>query len=176
MTWVKPDLVCQVKYANWTQDDHLRAPVYWPSERCGGGSGGRKRRREGSATSRSTAASLKFTNLSKVYYPDEGFTKRDVLNYYDGVARLILPHLKDRPLSLKRYPNGIKQDYFFQKNVHEAFAPWLRTELIDSTQRTPINYVSRRPRQPALSGQPRLHRSQPVDEPLAAVSIIRTSC
>ncbi len=44
----------------------------------------------------------------------------------------ILPHLKDRPLSLKRYPNGIKEDFFFQKNVHEVVAPWLRTEWIDS--------------------------------------------
>jgi len=79
---------------------------------------------------------LKFTNLKKVYYPDDGYTKRDVLNYYDGVADLILPHLKDRPLSLKRYPNGIKQDYFFQKDAADSFAPWLRTERIDD-----IHYV-----------------------------------
>jgi bifunctional non-homologous end joining protein LigD len=77
-----------------------------------------------------------------VFYPDEGYTKRDVLNYYAAIADLILPHLKDRPLSLKRYPNGIKEEYFFQKNVPEAFAPWLRTELIasDHTEK-PINYV-----------------------------------
>ena len=54
---------------------------------------------------KSHTETLKFTNLKKVYYPDEGYTKRDVLNYYNGVADLILPHLKDRPLSLKRYPN-----------------------------------------------------------------------
>jgi len=73
---------------------------------------------------------LKFTNLNKVFYPKEGYTKRDVINYYDSVAEMILPHLKDRPLSLKRYPNGIHDDFFFQKDVKENFASWLRTELI----------------------------------------------
>ncbi len=65
-----------------------------------------------------------------------------MLNYYDAVSGLILPHLKDRPLSLKRYPNGIKQEFFFQKNTTEAFAPWLRTEMIDSEHvGRPIRYV-----------------------------------
>jgi bifunctional non-homologous end joining protein LigD len=153
MTWVKPVLACQVKYANWTQDNRLRAPVFLglrddvnPAEVV--------RETAGAVTTEDAAPSellppeakestlqigghsLKFTNLPKVFYPDEGYTKRDVLNYYDAVARLILPHLKDRPLSLKRYPNGIGQEYFFQKNVREAFAPWLRTEVIDG-----IKYV-----------------------------------
>jgi bifunctional non-homologous end joining protein LigD len=85
---------------------------------------------------------LKFTNLSKVFYPDDGYTKRDVLNYYAAIAGLILPHLKDRPLSLKRYPNGITKEYFFQKDAPETFAPWLRTEMIESDHNHgPINYV-----------------------------------
>jgi bifunctional non-homologous end joining protein LigD len=85
---------------------------------------------------------LKFTNLGKVFYPDNGYTKRDVLNYYDAVAGLILPHLKDRPLSLKRYPDGIGKEFFFQKNVTEKFAPWVRTELIPSEHNgRPIRYA-----------------------------------
>jgi bifunctional non-homologous end joining protein LigD len=77
-----------------------------------------------------------------VFYPDDGYTKRDVLNYYAAIADLILPHLQDRPLSLKRYPNGITKEYFFQKNSPENFAPWLRTELIDSDHNHgQINYV-----------------------------------
>ena len=76
------------------------------------------------------AHSLKFTNLNKVFYPAEGIVKRDLLNYYDSVADLILPHLKDRPLSFKRYPNGIAHQFFFQKDVPATFAPWLRTEEI----------------------------------------------
>jgi bifunctional non-homologous end joining protein LigD len=85
---------------------------------------------------------LKLTNLPKVFYREEGYTKGDVLKYYNDVADLILPHLKDRPLSLKRYPNGIDKPYFFQKNAGEAFADWLRTELIESDHgHAPIEYV-----------------------------------
>ena len=90
----------------------------------------------------SASHSLKFTNLNKVFYPAEGIVKRDLLNYYDAVADLILPHLKDRPLSLKRYPNGITQQFFFQKDAPLTFAPWLRTEEIYSDHNeAPIRYV-----------------------------------
>lgn len=155
ITWVKPELTAQVKFTQWTQDKRLRAPVYLglredvkPEEAT----------REGSAPEKATTGEfladvkeatsdvdghpLKFTNLKKVYYPDDGYTKRDVINYYDAVSALILPHLKDRPLSLKRYPNGIKDQFFFQKHAAETFAPWLRTEMIDSDHNeAPINYV-----------------------------------
>ena len=151
MTWVRPDLVAQVKFTNWTQDNHLRAPVYLglrndkPAQQV-------SKEEPRSETLLDRAAkektleigghTLKFTNLSKVFYPDQGYTKRDVLNYYDAVSEWILPHLKDRPLSLKRYPNGIKDEFFFQKNVREALASWLRTELIDSEHNgAPIKYV-----------------------------------
>ncbi|HSU66436.1 MAG TPA: non-homologous end-joining DNA ligase, partial [Tepidisphaeraceae bacterium] len=150
MTWVKPELVCQVRYANWTTDDRLRAPVFLgmredkPAAEVG---------RESPMAAAAPAVSgdllsgkeatltidghtLKFTNLPKLYYPDDGVTKRDVLNYYNAIADLILPHIKDRPLSLKRYPGGIKEEFFFQKDTPETYPNWLRTELIDE-----INYV-----------------------------------
>jgi bifunctional non-homologous end joining protein LigD len=153
ITWVKPELVCQVKFAQWTPDRRLRAPVFLglrndiaPGQVAREEAGdppdaGKAPRAElladvKEASLRIGGQTLKFTNLKKIYYPDEGYTKRDVLNYYDGVAGLILPHLKDRPLSLKRYPNGIKQDYFFQKDAADSFASWLRTERIDD-----IHYV-----------------------------------
>jgi bifunctional non-homologous end joining protein LigD len=151
MTWVKPELVCQVKFANWTPDRRLRAPVFLglrndvtprqvareePALGCEHMEREQLLSDVKEASLRIDSQTLKFTNLKKVYYPDEGYTKRDVLNYYDGVASLILPHLKDRPLSLKRYPNGIKGDYFFQKDAADSFAPWLRTERIDD-----IHYV-----------------------------------
>ena len=174
MTWVKPELTCQVKYAEWTQDNHLRAPVYVglrndvePGQVVRESVGRRKRlphlpadpsaagwdRRfrlsssllpedVGEAAREIDGHRLKFTNLAKVFYPDEGYTKRDVLNYYAGVADLILPHLKDRPLSLKRYPDGIGKEYFFQKDVTGKFEPWLRTETVASEHAgRPITYV-----------------------------------
>jgi len=145
ITWVKAELVCQVKFANWTPDNRLRAPVFVGLRNDAilrqvtrEGAAPRERLADGpkEASLKIDGRALKFTNLKKVFYPGEGYTKRDVLNYYDGVADLILPHLKNRPLSLKRYPNGIQKAFFFQKDAPESFAPWLRTELIDS-----IHYV-----------------------------------
>ena len=119
---------------------------------------------------------LKFTNLDKMWFPKDGFTKRDVLNYYDAVADLIVPHLAGRPLSLKRYPNGIHEDFFFQKDIPEGYPGWLRIEPIHSEHRgEPIRLRGRRrPRDAAVSDESRLHRSESVDEPRARRSIIRT--
>lgn len=70
---------------------------------------------------------LKFTNLSKVYWPDEGYTKRDMINYYYQIADYILPYLKDRPQSLNRFPNGIYGKSFYQKNVKGKSPDWVIT-------------------------------------------------
>jgi bifunctional non-homologous end joining protein LigD len=177
MTWVKPDLVCEVKYANWTQDDHLRAPVFLglredksAKEAVREDAGARPPLLgdEKEASLQIDGHALKFTNLKKVFYPAEGYTKGDVLNYYDGVAGFILPHLKDRPLSLKRYPNGIQQQHFFQKDAPGSFAPWLRIELIDD-----IHYVFAGDRASLLylvnlgciDHNPWMSRSQSLDNP-----------
>ncbi len=70
---------------------------------------------------------IKFTNLSKVYWPDEGFTKRDMLNYYYQVAPIMLPYMKDRPQTLNRFPNGIKGHSFYQKDVTGKVPSWVET-------------------------------------------------
>jgi bifunctional non-homologous end joining protein LigD len=70
---------------------------------------------------------LKFTNLDKVYWPDENITKRDMLNYYAAISDTILPYLKDRPQSLNRFPDGIKGFHFYQKNVEDKVADWIDT-------------------------------------------------
>jgi bifunctional non-homologous end joining protein LigD len=163
VTWTKPELVCEVKFANWTTDGRLRAPVFVgfrpdldPRDCIREGT-------ESETTKRTPAPPedpeepldarplldphveevsltidshrLKFTNLNKIYFPpssgNDGYRKRDLLNYYNAVAPLILPHLKDRPLSLKRYPNGIEADFFFQKEVAASFPKWLRTGIAD---------------------------------------------
>jgi bifunctional non-homologous end joining protein LigD len=199
--WVHPELVCQVKFTEWTQDRRLRAPVFLglrddvkprqvrrespevPPDADGGGQlrdaeadpqSESFSKHEKEATREIGGHTLKFTNLNKVYYPDDGYTKRDVLNYYAGITDLILPHLKDRPLSLKRYPDGIAKEYFFQKNVREAFAPWLRTELIESEHNHgPIKYVFAEDRASLLylvnlgciDHNPWLSRSPTLDNP-----------
>ena len=149
VTWVRPELVCEVEFANWTEDGRLRAPV-WKGFRTDVDPNDVERAevvRNGDdpPAERTTLLDtslaeanltidghrLKFTNLNKVFYPKDGYRKRDLLNYYDAVAPLIIPHLKDRPLSLKRYPNGIDEPFFFQKEVAASFPKWLRTGMAD---------------------------------------------
>ena len=71
--------------------------------------------------------SLKFNNLSKIYWPEEGYTKRDMFNYYYQIADYILPSLKDRPLSLNRFPGGINGPGFYQKDVKGKAPDWAKT-------------------------------------------------
>jgi bifunctional non-homologous end joining protein LigD len=77
---------------------------------------------------------VNLTHLNKIYFPEDGLRKRDVVVYYLRVAPHILPFLKDRPLVLKRYPNGIDEKFFFQKEATSA-PEWIRTVQIDSKER-----------------------------------------
>jgi bifunctional non-homologous end joining protein LigD len=75
---------------------------------------------------------LKFTNLDKLFWPDEKITKRDLINYYEQAAPFILPYLKDRPQSMNRYPNGIKEEGFYFKDVTDTAPEWAETYLYQS--------------------------------------------
>jgi bifunctional non-homologous end joining protein LigD len=159
VTWVKPELVCEVRFHEWTGEGSLRAPVFLgvredkpskevtrelPAESTANAANAAKRARKkpqsdkpGSLDLKGNEAvvevdgrTLKLTNLNKVFYPKDGFTKRDVLHFYDQVSEWLIPHLKNRPLSLKRYPNGIHSEFFFQKNASEHFPDWLRREPV----------------------------------------------
>jgi bifunctional non-homologous end joining protein LigD len=70
---------------------------------------------------------LRLTNLGKVLYPATGFTKGEVIDYYSRVAPVLLPHLADRPLTVKRYPNGVDGPHFFEKNAARGTPDWMRT-------------------------------------------------
>jgi bifunctional non-homologous end joining protein LigD len=83
--------------------------------------------------------SIKFTNLSKLYWPDEGVSKRDMLNYYYQVAPYILPYLKDRPQSLNRFPNGIHGKSFYQKDVTGKVPDWVDTYLYHSSDEEDVD-------------------------------------
>jgi bifunctional non-homologous end joining protein LigD len=85
---------------------------------------------------------LKLTNLDKVLYPKAGFTKGDVIDYYRSVAPALLPHLKDRPLTMKRYPNGVDQEFFYQKEAPQHRPPWVKTVPIWSRgNKRDINFL-----------------------------------
>jgi bifunctional non-homologous end joining protein LigD len=82
---------------------------------------------------------VSLTNLDKVYWPGEGYTKGDLIQYYFEVAKYILPYLKDRPLIMKRYPNGINAPFFHQHDVNEAPA-YVRTETLEVEGHT-VDYI-----------------------------------
>jgi bifunctional non-homologous end joining protein LigD len=75
---------------------------------------------------------LALTNLAKVLYPEDGFTKAEVLDYYQRVATVLLPHVEGRPMTLKRYPEGTDGQFFFQKHAPAHRPEWVRTERVES--------------------------------------------
>lgn len=79
------------------------------------------------ATIRIGSKELALSNLDKVFWPDDGYTKRDLLQYYADVAAFILPHLRDRAITMKRYPNGITGKFFFMKRAPEHRPAWVET-------------------------------------------------
>src|SRR6266403_849325 len=81
---------------------------------------------------------LRLSNLNKVYFPESGLTKRNLLAYYYRMADFILPFLRDRALVLRRYPDGIKGQAFFQKDVREGLPEWFKTVPVDSEHRGEI--------------------------------------
>src|SRR5579863_9733649 len=75
---------------------------------------------------------LTLTNLAKVLYPSDGFTKAEVLDYYQRVSNVLLPHVAGRPMTLKRYPDGVDGQSFFAKHAAAGRPGWVRTEQVVS--------------------------------------------
>jgi bifunctional non-homologous end joining protein LigD len=141
ITWIKPDVVCEVKFSEWTPEGFLRHPVFLgfrddlkPPEI--------KREYPEPAPKYSVKSSdelftsidgkvLKLTNLKKIYFPTNNISKGEIIEYYRRIAPVILPHLKDRPLSLHRFPDGIHGKDFFQKNMEDV-PDWAATVNIRS--------------------------------------------
>jgi bifunctional non-homologous end joining protein LigD len=95
---------------------------------------------EGDVTLKIGRDTVELTSLDRVYWPDEGYTKGDLLRYYAEMSSYIMPYLKDRPSILKRYPNGINEQMFFQHNVESA-PELLKTERIESETGRMLNYA-----------------------------------
>jgi bifunctional non-homologous end joining protein LigD len=76
---------------------------------------------------------LSLSNLDKVLYPDAGFTKAAIIDYYARIAAVMVPHLADRPLTMRRYPNGVAASSFFEKNVPSSAPDWVPTVTVAST-------------------------------------------
>ena len=145
-TWVKPELAARVRFTEWTRDKHLRAPVFLglrpdiePMDLTAATRRTERshaeeiaRNKSDSITLEADGHTLKLTHLNKVFFPEPGYTKRDLLAYYAQVADLILPFLRDRPLVLRRTPNGVAGQLFYQKDVDAGMPDWIETAVIDT--------------------------------------------
>ena len=163
-TWVEPVNVCEVRFREWTPDGLLRHSTYVrfrpdkPPQDCVRETNRHPERSEGSAFAigvdeadpsslRSRSAprddkpaptrTINFSNLKKVYWPAEKYTKGDLIDYYKAISPWLLPYLRNRPLVMTRYPDGIDGKSFYQKDAPEFAPEWIRTVSIwsEDTQR-----------------------------------------
>ena len=139
VVWVEPKLVAEASFAEFTHDRRLRAPVYL----------GLREDKDASEVRLETAEPipdvirkgkrvLRLSNLDKPFWPEEGITKGDLLAYYRDVAAVLVPHIRERPFTLKRYPDGWQGKFFFQKDAPAGMPDWIPTvELEVSTREKP---------------------------------------
>jgi bifunctional non-homologous end joining protein LigD len=135
--WVEPELVAEVKFAEWTHDGRLRAPSYVGLRED---KAAREVRREEAMADRIVKGNreLKLSNLDKVFFPVEGITKGNLLEYYRAVAPVLVPHLRDRPFTMVRWPDGVEAGRFFQKDAPEHMPEWIPTfRALVSTRESP---------------------------------------
>jgi bifunctional non-homologous end joining protein LigD len=137
IVWVEPKLVCEVEFAEWTHDGRLRAPSYQglredksPDEV--------RRELPIEDEIRAGGRTLKLSNLDKPFWPDQGITKGDLLAYYRTIASVLVPHLRDRPFTMRRYPDGAYGKAFFQKDAPKGTPDWIPTaRILVTTRETP---------------------------------------
>jgi bifunctional non-homologous end joining protein LigD len=133
VTWLEPRFVAEVEFSEWTHDGHIRQPSY---------KGLREDKEAGEVVAeqpsntvlqgiepvqRKGKRELRLSNLDKPFWPQEGITKGDLLAYYRDVAPVLVPHLKDRPFTMRRYPDGAYAQAFFQKDAPKHMPEWIPT-------------------------------------------------
>ena len=133
--FAEPELVAEVEFREWTDGGQLRAPSYKglrddkPAELV-------VREEANAVMAEVDGRQVKLSNLDKVLYPEAGFRKRDVIDYAARIAPVLLPHLEGRALTLKRYPNGVDAQFFYEKNAPSHRPEWVTTARVGS-----IDYV-----------------------------------
>ena len=150
--WVKPLLICEVKFSDWTKQQIMRHPVYKglrtdktnseiyeetilenPTEN--------PKSTNTSSHMEINGDAVPVSNLSKIYWPESGFRKYDLIEYYIQISNTILPYLKDRPQNLHRHPNGISKKGFYQKD-NEHLPEWIETvKIYSESSNKDIDYL-----------------------------------
>ncbi len=134
VVWVEPKLVCEVEFLEWTHDGHLRAPSFQ----------GLRDDKSARAVKREDPQEmddpgLKLSNLDKLFWPDDDpagpITKGDLIDYYRAVAPVLVPHLKRRPFTMRRYPDGAYGKAFFQKDAPKHMPEWIPRFAVEVSTR-----------------------------------------
>lgn len=169
VTWVKPVLVCNIKFTELTNEKIFRHPVFQglrvdkkatevkvgnmpatvksPPDKITKKSPGKTVKDDeaddtGTKIIKLNGNELKLTNQNKIYWPEEGYTKGDMINYYNTMYKYILPYLKDRPESLNRTPNGITSKGFYQKDAGGQAPAWVKSvKLYSESTDKDIDYI-----------------------------------
>ncbi len=146
--WVNPELICEVKFSEWTKSGLMRHPIYkglrndkdledvvpQPSKKA-------TSKKNTSSHLEVGGISVQLSNLEKVYWPDAGYTKYDLIDYYLNISETILPYLIDRPQNLHRHPNGIDKPSFYQKD-NETLPDWVETvKIYSESSKKEIDYL-----------------------------------
>ncbi len=125
VTWVEPKFVAEVRFREWTADGSMRQPIFL----------GLREDKEPEEVKKevevNVSPTIKISNQEKIFWPSLGYQKGKMLAYYEKIAPVILPYLRDRPEVLLRHPNGVRDESFHQKNIVDAPA-WVKTHPIYS--------------------------------------------
>ncbi|MCZ7589302.1 MAG: DNA ligase D [Gaiella sp.] len=156
VTWVEPVLSAQVRYAERTREGRLRAPVF-----LGLRDDVAVERPPMATELRQGRRTLRLSNLDKPFWPEEGITKGELLAYYRDVAEVLVPHLRKRPFTMKRYPDGFQGKSFFQKQAPSHMPDWIQTAAFPASTR---------------QGERRMTDYALVDDRLALLWMVNMGC
>ncbi|MGH3134207.1 MAG: DNA ligase D [Gaiellaceae bacterium] len=161
VVWVEPRLVAEVEFAEWTREGRLRAPVYLGLREDKPASEVRKERTPLPAVLKKGRRELRLSNLDKLFWPDEAITKGDLISYYRDVAEALVPHLRGRPFTMKRYPDGWQGKHFFQKQAPSHMPSWIRSVPMPASTR---------------EGEKKIIHYAIVDDELALLRMVNMGC
>lgn len=153
--WVAPELVAEVEFTQWTKDGVLRHPSFQglredkdPKEvtfenpqKLKEAIGPSNEKLAGEKSFQARAATMRITNPERVFYPEDGYTKKNLIEYYEAAAPLMLPHLAGRPLTLVRCPEGYDKECFYQKHFDSAVPPEIKRVKLTENDGTPAEYL-----------------------------------
>jgi len=156
VTWVKPKLIGEIKFTEWTTDQKMRHPIFLglrtdkslkeitmaTTKTITAPKAKKETKKESGDDISFGKIKVKITNPDKIYFPDDKVTKGMVIDYYQQIAEYILPYLKDRPQSLKRNPNGITDNGFFHKDAGDEAPDWVKSiKIYSDSAKKDIDYI-----------------------------------